>query len=58
MNLREATEGEISRAKNGAISGTVNQFNPSLKVGPGDRPNRVNEYGFDTGGSGTWVTPK
>ena len=58
MNLREATEDEINRAKQGAIPTSVNQFTPSLKVGPGDRPNKVNEYGFDTGASGSWVTPK
>ena len=58
MNLREASEDEVTRAKNGAISGSINQFTPSLQIGPGDRPNKVNEYGFDTGGSGSWVTPK
>ena len=58
MNLREASQGEISRAKNGAIEGTVNQFTPSFQVGPNERPHRVNEYGFDTGAWGYWVTPK
>ena len=59
MNLREATQEEITRAKNGAISGTINQFTPALKVGPDERPNKVNEYGFDTGSTtGVWVTPK
>ena len=59
MNLREATQEEITRAKNGAISGTINQFAPTLKVGPDERPNKVNEYGFDTGSTtGVWVTPK
>ena len=59
MNLREATQGEVDRAKNGAISGTINQFTPALKVGPDERPNKVNEYGFDTGSTtGVWVTPR
>jgi hypothetical protein len=59
MNLREASPEEITRAKNGAVSGTTNQFTPTLQVGPGDRPNKVNEYGFDTGSvQGAWVTPK
>jgi hypothetical protein len=58
MNLREASQGEITRAKNGAIEGTVNQFTPSFQVGPNERPHRVNEYGFDTGAWGYWVTPK
>ena len=59
MNLREASPEEVTRAKNGAVSGTTNQFTPTLQVGPGDRPNKVNEYGFDTGSvQGAWVTPK
>jgi len=59
MNLREATPDERNRAREGAISGSVNAFNPTFKVGPNDRPNKVNEYGFDTGTtSGYWVTPK
>ena len=59
MNLREASPHEVTRAKNGSVPGTTNQFTPTLQVGPGDRPNKVNEYGFDTGStSGVWVTPK
>jgi len=59
MNLREASPQEVTRAKNGSVPGTTNQFTPTLQVGPGDRPNMVNEYGFDTGStSGVWVTPK
>jgi hypothetical protein len=58
MNLREATTSEIDRAKEGATSGVINQFAPSHKVGPDERPNKVNEYGFDTGGSGFWVVPQ
>ena len=59
MNLREATTEERNRAREGAISGTVNTFGPTFKVGPNERPSSVNEYGFDTGTtSGYWVTPK
>ena len=59
MNLREASPQEVTRAKNGSVPGTTNQFTPTLQVGPGARPNKVNEYGFDTGStSGAWVTPK
>ncbi|MBU62182.1 MAG: hypothetical protein CMI26_06735 [Opitutae bacterium] len=58
-NLREATAEEVTRAKEGATSGTTNQFSPTFKVGPGERPVKVNEYGFDTGAtSGFWVVPK
>jgi len=58
MNLREATAAEIERAKEGATPGVINKFEPSHKVGPDERPNKVNEYGFDTGGSGFWVVPQ
>ncbi len=58
MNLRLASAEEVERAKSGAIPGTINQFTPSLKVGPDERPPTVNEYGFDTGANGYWVTPK
>ena len=59
MNLREATTAEITRAKEAAISGVTNKFDPAFKVGPGERPVKVNEYGFDTGAtSGFWVVPK
>ena len=58
MNLREATTEEVQRAREGAISGSVNQFAPSFQVGPNERPQRVNEYGFDTHTSnGVWVVP-
>ena len=59
MNLREATPDERNRAREGAILGTVNSFTPTFRVGPNERPRKVNEYGFDTGTtSGYWVTPK
>jgi hypothetical protein len=59
MNLREATPDERNRASEGATVGSVNKFDPTFKVGPNERPNKVNEYGFDTGTTnGYWVTPK
>ena len=59
MGLREATSEEVTQAKEGSISGTVNQFTPTFRVGPDERPNRVNEYGFDSASSnGFWVVPK
>ena len=58
MNLREATVDEVTRAKEGATTGMINQFTPSFQVGPNERPDKVNEYGFDTGStSGIWVVP-
>jgi hypothetical protein len=59
MNLREATTAEVTRAKEAAIPGSTNAFTPDFQVGPGERPVKVNEYGFDTGAtSGYWVVPK
>jgi len=59
MNLREATTAEVTRAKEAAISGVTNKFDPAFKVGPGERPVKVNEYGFCTGATSEyWVVPK
>jgi sugar lactone lactonase YvrE len=59
MNLREATTAEVTRAKEAATPGSTNAFTPDFQVGPGERPVKVNEYGFDTGAtSGYWVVPK
>ena len=61
MNLREATTAEVTRAKEAATPGSTNAFTPDFQVGPGERPLKVNEYGFDTGttsGSTYWVVPK
>ena len=58
MNLREATAAEVTRAKEAGTPGVINQFTPSFKVGPDERPVKVNEYGFDVGAtSGFWVVP-
>ncbi len=58
LNLREASPAEVDRAREGGTPGTVNQFEPVLKVFPDDRPVKVNEYGFDVGASeGFWVVP-
>jgi hypothetical protein len=61
MNLREATSSEIDRAREAATPGVTNKFTPSFQVGPGERPVKVNEYGFDsdsTSSSHYWVVPK
>lgn len=57
MGLREATAAEVTRAKEAGTPGVINQWEPKLKVGPGERPAKVNAYGFDTGASGYWVVP-
>ena len=61
MNLRQATTAQLSRAREAATPGVTNKFTPSFKVGPGERPVKVNEYGFDsdsTSSSHYWVVPK
>ena len=59
MGLREATSDEVTQAKEGPVPGTTTQDEPTFKVGPNERPVKVNEYGFDTGSStGFWVVPK
>lgn len=61
MNLRQATAAELTRAREAATPGVVNKFTPGFKVGPGERPVKVNEYGFDsdsTSASHYWVVPK
>ena len=61
MNLRQATEQELTRAREAATPGVTNKFTPSFQVGPGERPVKVNEYGFDSDSTSTshyWVVPK
>ena len=55
MDLREATSTEVDRAKTASTPGIVNKFTPALQVGPGIRPAKVNEFSFDTEGTGYWV---
>ena len=58
LNLREASTAEVQRAKEAGTPGGVNLFDPVLQIQPGNRPEKVNEYGFDTGASeGFWVVP-
>ena len=58
MGYREATSAEVTRAKNAGTPGTINQWDPKLRVGPDERPTKVNAYNFETSASGTWVVPK
>jgi hypothetical protein len=61
MNLRQATTAELTRAREAATPGVTNKFTPSFQVGPGERPTKVNEYGFDSDSTSTshyWVVPK
>jgi len=60
LGVREATASEVTRAKEGNLPGTINQWTPRVSIGPDNRPLKVNEYGFDTGDWGStarWVAP-
>jgi hypothetical protein len=57
MGLREATAAEVTRAKEAGTPGVINQWEPKFKVGPDERPAKVNAYGFDTGAQGYWAVP-
>jgi len=57
MGLRAATPAEILRAKEAGTPGVINQWDPPLQVGPGERPVKVNAYGFETADTGVWVVP-
>ena len=57
MGLREATAAEVTRAKEAGTPGVVNQWDPKLRVGPDERPAKINAYLFDTGADGYWVVP-
>ena len=57
MGLRGATAAEVTRAKEAGTPGVINQWDPKLRVGPDERPAKINAYGFDTGADGYWVVP-
>ena len=58
MGYKEATSAEVLRAKYAGTPGTINQWDPKLRVGPDERPSKVNAYNFETSTDGTWVVPK
>jgi hypothetical protein len=58
LGLREATSAEVLRAKEAGTPGVINRWDPkNRRVGPDERPAKVNSYGFDTGADGFWVVP-
>lgn len=55
---RYATSEEVQKAREAATAGGVNQWTAKRPIQPRNLPNKVNEYGFDTGDHGTrawWV---
>jgi len=47
LDVREATLDEVNRAKVATTPGVVSRWDPRVRIG--DLPQKVNEYGFDTG---------
>jgi hypothetical protein len=55
---RIATTEEVQKAREAATAGGVNQWTANRPVQPRNLPNKVNEYGFDTGNHGNrawWI---
>jgi hypothetical protein len=60
-DFRFATAEEVQKAREAATPGSVNQWTANRPVQPRNLPNKVNEYGFDTGSHGTsawWIVEK
>ena len=57
-SYRIATPEEVQKAREAATAGGVNQWTANRPVQPRNLPNKVNEYGFDTGNHGNrawWI---
>ena len=55
-NYRFATTAEVTKAREAATPGSVNNWTASVQVKPRNLPGSVNEYGFDVSTtSGYWV---
>lgn len=55
---RWAKMGELALAREASTSGSINQWTATRPIYPRNLPNKVNEYGFDTGAHGSrawWV---
>jgi hypothetical protein len=58
IGFRLATPEEVNKAREAATAGSVNQWTANRPIQPRNLPNKVNEYGFDTGDHGDrawWV---
>jgi len=55
-NYRSATPEEVTKAREAATPGAVNNWTASNQVKPRNLPGKVNEYGFDVSTtSGFWI---
>ena len=56
LGYRFATSEEVTKAREAATPGSVNNWTASRQIKPRNLPGAVNEYGFDVSTtSGTWV---
>lgn len=56
QNYRAATSEEVTKAREAATPGSVNNWTASRKIQPRNLPGSVNEYGFDVSTtSGAWI---
>ena len=56
LGHRYATSMEVNKAREAATPGSVNKWTANRPVLPRNLPDKVNEFGFDTGPSnGFWV---
>ena len=57
MNLRVATDAEVTRAREATTPGNVNKFNPDFRILPNGNPEKINEFTIETQRTGTYVVP-
>ena len=56
IGYRWATTEEVTKAREAATPGSVNQWTATHKITPRNFPGKVNEFGFDVSTtSGFWV---
>ena len=58
LGYRYASESEVRKSSEAATAGSVNKWTANRPIQPRNLPNKVNEYGFDTGSHGgrvLWV---
>ena len=57
MNLRKATNAEVTRAREATTPGNINKFTPEFQILPNGNPQKINEFTIETQRTGTFVVP-
>ena len=57
MNLRKATNAEVTRAREATTPGNINKFTPEFQILPNGNPHKINEFTIETERTGTFVVP-